>query len=322
MDSNPRRLRRTTAWCLVVVGAIILCSIIIGPAFTDPAAYVTKPGSLQVLVEAPDGALPTSFQAAVRAVVIESKIEEEDGDATYTIHFPASLEGLDFSILLAGSAVLQDLPPIVDRDLVVEEGSCQDPQVIAGFYEEDLPCQVMSGTVGGEYRLLLQGCRDETRPDQTGDYYDTMIYGTSGAKDREDWAHDTTNMADLDGWQSGETVQNWNGFAFARPMTDTYPTTCQFLETSDESTRHVSSSDPTNQGAAGLSWGPEYGSSPFAVTSTGRSAGLKGNLLLALLGLLGAVLIGVASATSDAWRSRKRYVRWLEKQADEVSSGT
>ena len=304
-DQTPRRYRRLVVACGLLALGIGICSWLTTPAFTDPPPEVTSPGLVQVVVEAAS-AQSSEGQAALGEVVLESRIDEDDGEAAYSLHLPEALINREFKILLAGSAVLHDLAPIIQDELTIEQDRCQQAEVIPGLYLEGLECQVMTGRVGGDYKSPLQECRDEIRTDLDGDYYEVQFWGKSSAVEDADWAHTMTNMPDLQGVLANDPISKWSGFKFEEEMLTISPTTCRELDLAESRTHHSSSTDPSAQSAQQLRWGPELWSESHSVVSTRRSAAAIGNLLLAGVGVMAAVLIGLVPVTYEAWRSWRR----------------
>lgn len=310
-DATPERFRRLLAVCLVLALLIVVGYWLLIPAFADPAPRDTRPGGVQVAIEqrdVDDGA----YQTALRSVVVTSELHEVDGNASYHISIPVNFEGYEFKILLAGSAVIDDLPLILADDFDVERSQCSGEGLIPNAYLANSECQVFTGTVGGEFKGLLQECRDEENTQFDGEYFEFRVWGTSEATERIDWAHSISNVPDVSGLFGSDPVHSWGGMTFDRPMSLALGTSCQDFKFSEARTGHSSSAEPSETWASGYSWGPNYWSPRIAVVSTSREAAVIGNLLLGLIGVLSAVLIGLVSVTYQAWEAHRRFLRVRE----------
>lgn len=307
-DATPQRFRRLLAACGALAMAIGAGYWLLIPAFSNPAPEDTSPGGVQVAIEQTNDG-DDEYNAALRRVVVTSELDEENGNASYRINIPTVLEGKEFKVLLAGSSVIEDLAPILEEEFVVDSGPCSGDDLVFGTYLVDVECQIFTGIVGGDFKGLLQECRDDDVLAAGDEYFEFNLWGESQAVQGIDWAHKVSNVPELSGLFGPDSLRDWGGMQFDQPMTLAGGWSCQSLDFSDARTEHASSVTPSSTWASGYSWGPDYYSSALSVVSTSRSAAAVGNLLLAVTGVLSAVLVGLVSVTYQAWERHRRFLR-------------
>ena len=318
MEASPRRFRVLLGTVVLLILLLVLCTWLIPSGFSSPPPQVMEPGLVQVALELGDSPTPSEDEA-LRQVVVSTTYDEADGEVSYVVDFPQDLAGRTFKVLLAGSAVMKDYPPIIDEWFTVDSGPCGDPEIIPNYYLQDLKCQVLTGVVKGSGSPLpLQNCRDQEFTDPDTGYYEETIYGTAPLPVRTDWAHRTVQLPDVGGMSLwGDPNEGGHPLGIDSAVSAvTFPTTCQTLELARDRDEHASSVDPTQQSVSQFDWGPWQGSfGGIAVISARRDTGALGNLLLAGVGVLAALLIGLLPVTYESWRRRRRFLQSVNAAA-------
>lgn len=304
---NRSSLRNPVALCVALLLGMAGCTWLAATALTDPVPTVTRPGSIAIAVATPPSGADPELSSAATWTVVRTSIDEASGSADYTVSIPAVLEGYVLKILLAGSAVLHDIAPVVREQFEVSERACTNPETIPNVFDDDLQCQVLTGVVGGPARYPLQACRDGHHARYDGDYFELRVWGVTEARDIVDWAHTTTSLPDASGESAAPgPIRSWNGFQFDTSFEVAGSSVCRTLVPDSAMVRQTSSSDPSLQPITRYTWGPDSGFEEIAVTSARRWSGVVGNLLLTFIGLLAAGLLSAGSACFRAFASLRR----------------
>lgn len=310
-EETPRKFHQLAIVCLCIGLAVFMGYWFLTPAFSHPSPLAENPGSIQVVIGAPDAsANDSTYQTALRELSIISTLNEVDSTAAYRVSIPASLKGIQFKILLAGSATLDDLAPIVEERFQIEYRECSGDLLVPNEYLESSECQVFSGIVDGDPLGAPTDCLDSDAPRTSDEYFEFNIWGTTEAVQRVDWAHTNATIPYITQVFSADPLTSWGGMAFDTAMYSSYPTACQELELSSSRDAHEPSTDPNIRGERVYSWGPEFFSlqSPVVV-SEWRGSDVIGNILLGAIGVLSTVLIGLISVTFRAWEAHQRYLK-------------
>lgn len=309
-EETPKKFHRLAIGCLCVGLAVFIGYWFLAPAFSHPSPLAENPGSVNVVIETPGPTTNDStYQTALREVTIISTLDETNSTTAYRVSIPTSLNGLQFKILLAGSAVLNDLAPIVEDEFQIEKSECSGDLLVPNEYLDNSECQIFTGTVTGDPLGAPTDCLGRDAPRISDEYFEFYIWGSTEAVQSVDWAHANTTIPSISEAFSADPLRSWGGMAFDRRMSSSYPTACQELELSASRGAHEPSIDPDFRGERVYSWGPEFASlqSPVVV-SEWRGSDVVGNVLLGVIGVLSTVLIGLISVTFRAWEAHQRYV--------------
>ena len=310
-DATPTRFRRLTGAC-ICIGIMIFASYwFITPAFSHPSPRNDNPGGVSVIIETPAGSADKDlYQSSLREVVVTSTLNENDSHASYSVSIPALFEGLEFKILLTGSAALDDLGPTVRDEFEIEENECSGDDLVPNAYLENSECQVFGGIVGGESTGLLQDCNDRDVPRANQEYFWFSIWGSSESVQRVDWAHTKATTPYISATLSSDSLSSWGGTAFETPMGTAHATACQELELAESRDTHESSNDPDSRRERLYEWGPQFPSlDSQVVVSEWRMSEVIGNLLLGIIGILSTVLIGLIPVTFRAREAHQRHIK-------------
>lgn len=264
-----------------------------------------------MVIETPAGADAMGlYQSGLREVVVTSTLNETDSNVSYNVSIPALFEGLEFKILLTGSAVLSDFGPIVKDEFEIEKNRCSGDGLVPNAYLENSECQVFSGVVGGERPGLLQDCVDRDAAIANQEYFGFIIWGSTQSVQRLDWAHTKATTPYISATLSSDSLSSWGGTVFEKPMSTAHATACQEFDLAESRDTHESSNDPDSQGERLYRWGPQFPSlDSQIVVSEWRWSEVAGNLLLGLIGVLIAVLAGLVPVTFRAREAHQRHIK-------------
>lgn len=310
-DATPTRFRRLMAACICIGLMIFASYLLITPAFSHPSPRNDNPGGVSVVIEKPTGSAAKGlYQSGLREIVVTSTLNEIDSGASYNVSIPALFEGLDFKILLTGSAVLEDLGPTMKEEFEIEKHKCSGDELVPNAYLENSECQVFEGIVGGEATGLLQDCSDRDVPRASQEYFRFAIWGSSESVQKLDWAHTKATTPYISATLSSDPLSSWGGTVFEAPMSTAHVTACQEFELAESRDTHESSNDPDSRRERLYVWGPQFPSlDSQIVVSEWRGSEVVGNLLLGLIGVLSTVLVGLIPVTFRAREAHQRHIK-------------
>jgi len=298
---TPGRFVAYLASSFACLGLLVFTSALVPAAFSSPPPNLTDLGAVGVFVDKNDLDPAQISLLDSGAVTITTYLSQMDDSVSYELSFPEALAGKRFVLGLTGSAVLHDFRAAEGDLLSVTSVQC--PPGVAD-------CALVSGSVPTDTTSTGASL---CFPDHNDvDHIDVRFSGTARINSAPDWAHHITSLPYL-GHQFqtgriggvGELGHAQLGSTFAL----TAPQACQFLTRNPQWTDLTPSWPPSLSKGDTMGWNPDDNGAMLTVVSTERSAAWKGNLLLALIGVAGGVLISLVVATYKSGRALRRGAR-------------